>query len=720
MRTRPLCMVCLIIFIVQTFMFLNRGGNQVAVIPTSSIFYEQDAHNVYIQGQVYKKKTTSNYQILYLKNNSVYDSKLMIYDETFTNISIGQYLSCKGTARAFQEARNPGNFDQALYYARQGFYGSVWCEEILDVVGKENLWQETLYKFKSIWERKLMNHMDKASYGLLSAILMGNKEQIDTDVKELYQKNGISHILAISGLHISFIGYGVYMCLKKLGMGYGFSGTIAVFLLFLYATMIGWSISVFRAFLMFLMKIGADITGRVYNMFTALVLAAVLTVAYEPLYLTEGGFYMSYLAVLGILILFPIFQTVLPKINFFLKGGIASLSVSIILLPVQLYFFYKVPAYSFLSNMLVVPFVSFLLGLGLVGSLFLFCCVPLGKLCLSLCHFILQLYSSVCEIGMKLPHARIVLGQPQIWRIFVYYVVFIFVLILIKRNWKIFKYSWLFLLVPICLFFPRKMCKLEVVMLDVGQGDAIYFQGPKGNTYLVDGGSSDVEQVGKYRIEPFLLSKGVGQLDYVFVTHGDADHYNGIKEMLERQDVGVHIKHLVFPISFKEDKELLQLAILGKEKGTKILVMDMGNQICEGELTFTCLQPGRKENLLGNAGSMVLEISYQSFSMLCTGDVEGQGEELLLKKIEKRNYDVLKVAHHGSKSSTTMVFLERINPLVALVSSGEGNLYGHPHGETIQRLKDVKCRIYQTAKNGAITVQTDGNSLTISLLPFRL
>ena len=247
-------------------------------------------------------------------------------------------------------------------------------------------------------------------------------------------------------------------------------------------------------------------------------------------------------------------------------------------------------------------------------------------------------------------------------------------------------------------------------MLDVGQGDGIYLHSPHGETYFIDGGSSDESSLGKYCIEPFLKSQGVGVLNYVFITHGDSDHYSGIKEMLTRQEVGIRIDHLVLPQYYSSDHELSSLAKIAQDAGVTVLKIKGGDKLQKGDFRITCIQPyGNEENLTDNAASVILEVTYKAFSMLCTGDVEDEGEELLLKKVTEKDYDVLKVAHHGSKYSTSEKFLELSHPKIALISAGENNRYGHPHEELLVRLKDAGCKIYNTQENGAIMLETDGN-----------
>ena len=210
---------------------LLTGGSFLTKIPASSIFYEGKEKLVRIQGQVYRKESKSNIQLLYLKNKSKTDSKIIIYDDNFTEIPIGKSVLVEGHTITFSHARNPGGFDQRTYYAKQGIYGAVWCDEILQVWGETNLWRESLYQFREAWAQKLVEVLGEKNGNTLSAILLGKRNQMDEDTKEVYQRAGISHVLAISGLHISFIGLGLYKLLRKTGFGFVLSGVTAILLL---------------------------------------------------------------------------------------------------------------------------------------------------------------------------------------------------------------------------------------------------------------------------------------------------------------------------------------------------------------------------------------------------------------------------------------------------------------------------------------------------------
>lgn len=748
MRKRPLAMLCLAFLIVKGMILFISGGD--IQIPADSIFYHMGEgtyqSQVQVQGRLYKKEHTSNNQVLYLRDNSItdeknsyYESNILIYDDSFKELSIGQIIQVTGTIQKFEGARNPGNFDRRMYYARENIYGCVLRAQNMRVSGREDVVAEKLFQLRQGWKVLICENASEEQGPVLSAMLLGLKGDMSEEIKELYQKNGISHALSISGLHISFIGLGIYGILRKLGLGYATAGILAVSILSGYSLMIGFSVSVQRAYLMLLLRVGADITGRVYDLLTALLLSAAIAVADQPLCLTDASFWLSYGAIIGILLVVPEMKKRLPESVFKIKGvrgildaGLVSLAVQAFLLPLVLMYYYELPVYCVFLNVLVVPIMSWVLGFGMFGSMAYLIWVPLGRMFLRLADWMLMLVAWAGDLFADFPGARLVLGQPRWWEVVGYYVL-VFMLLhyfsqvpesgSIKGSGR--KHcSRFFLLVAFalncCLFVPFPNGKLQIAMLDVGQGDCIFMRGPQGDTYLIDGGSSDVREVGKFRIEPFLKSQGVGTLDYVFVSHGDADHYSGILELIRRQRFGVQIENLVLPANYIQSEELVQLAEVAGEAGISVSTINAGAMIEEGKLRLTCLQPqklslnnGHAGELENNANSMILQVQFRNFEMLFTGDVEGEGEELLAENPYLTSCDVLKVAHHGSKNSTSKKFLEKLKPKLSLISAGQDNSYGHPHKETLERLNEVGCTVYETTKYGAIRLETDGDLIDI-------
>ena len=764
-------------------------------------------------GTVYRREEKPDYNVLYLKdsqvllNEQIYqESKILVYVKTETQvkirnveqteaqvkiknveqteaqvkiknkaqsemqgknrdqgeeragsqIKIGNKVKIEGKAETFEAARNPGNFDQKFYYQKQGIHASVWADqaEILD----ERVYhlREGLAALKVKWKEMLTASLGDYYGNSMSAILLGEKSELDSELKELYQKSGIGHILAISGLHMSFLGIGLYQVLRKIGLNFGAAGGIGICFLLAYTLMIGCGVSSLRAFVMFLVRMGADITGRDYDMPTSLALAAGVIVAWQPLYLMDAGFMLSFGALLGIVGVNPCLEywflsgkekrkkggrqkrrkasKMKDEGQAWRKGICASLAINLTLLPIMLYFYFEFPLYSLLLNLLVIPMMSLLLGAGAVGSLITAFIPGIGGMVLQVCKWVLILYEKACQLSMALPMSRIVTGQPGKGWIICYYILLagfcLFTCCLRSHHASVQEsagenglrshrckaalggvsvLSLSLILCVTCFWRYQLPGKLVITMLDVGQGDGLYLKGPDGTRYFIDGGSSDVSLVGKYRIEPFLKSQGVKSLDYVFISHGDADHMNGIEEMLENQRLGIKILRLVLPPKEVQDDGLRSLAEKAVENGTKVYTVKSGDVLAQEDLKITCKGPAAQyQGEPGNAASMVLDVSFHKFEMLFTGDVEGEGEKLLEQKGGLRQYDVLKVAHHGSKNSTTEEFLRQTAPKCAWISSGIGNRYGHPHVETVQKLQEVGSVIYGTQEHGAVTLVTDG------------
>ena len=337
---------------------------------------------------------------------------------------------------------------------------------------------------------------------------------------------------------------------------------------------------------------------------------------------------------------------------------------------------------------------------------------------------------------MNLPYARGVSGRPGGWWIAGYYAVLIMALFVNLSDERKYTYRIRIILKIGLLLIAAGMYvsphgqkdKVEIVMLNVGQGDSFFIRGPSGGTYLIDGGSSSVKNAGKYRIEPFLKMQGVGKLDYVWVSHGDTDHLNGIAELLERKTVGISITYLVLPAKIYWNESLADLAKLAQSKGTEVLTMAQGERLTEGQMQMQCLWSVRDaEKILSeasldeNQSSTVLSLEYGDFAMLFTGDLEKEAEETVASYIEEKQiegelpktYEILKVGHHGSKNGTGEHLLEVVNPACAWISAGERNQYGHPSPEVLERLAKWQVNLYNTKDGSAVKLCTDGKKYCI-------
>ena len=740
MKNRPLLCTCLIL-LAGVVLSVFAGGSALIrqLRPSPLEIRAKQGEVLAITGQAYKIEKREKHQAVYLKNNSILqiqkdqkqsfqESKFILYTDPEIQIHIGNAIRAAGELSFFQNARNPGNFDQKLYYQRQDIHGSAWAKEV-EVVD-DSIWKirDWLSEFRSQWKKALIQAMGEKDGNVLSAMLLGEKSEMDPDTKELYQVSGIGHILAISGLHLSFIGIGAYRIFRRMTGSYTAGGIVGILLLVLYVMMIGFTVSAVRALVMFLFRVGADMTGRHYDPPTALAAAAAAVLLWRPLSLYDGGFWLSFGAVFAMIIVLPIFKG-LP-----VQGFWASVSINLTILPVMLFYFFEFPPYSLLLNLFVIPLMSAMLFLGLLGSAAYAAGIPIAVFGLRICKVILWLYEKCCEIGMGIPGARMIAGKPRLWQIAAYYILLAAALVFLRRlrRKEIKKASGMetagkIRIMPllalaagifILTFRFGEEGRLSVTILDVGQGDGIFIQGPAGGTYLIDGGSSDIKKVGQYRIEPFLKSRGVGRLDYVLISHGDSDHMNGVKDLIERRKIGIEIGTLVLPMQEAWDEALCSLADMARQAGIQVAAIGPGQGIQEKEAALSCIQPAKGDEIQpGNEASMVLALSSGEFDMLLSGDVEGKGEELLTERLTKteqaRTWEVLKVAHHGSRNSTSERFLQSVQPAFAIISAGEQNRYGHPHQETLVRLKERGIKIYSTQDKGAVMIEVKDGKMTI-------
>lgn len=454
MIKRPLCLVMMFLLIGK---FLLAGGFWHSPQPSAIEQRIEKGTTVRLSGTVFRKEEGTTYQTVYLKNvqinynlqemsmtvpishenddQIINESKILIYiektDQEAEKILIGNKIEVKGKISFWDAATNPGNFDQKFYYQKQGFHAYIFAQQFNILDAEENVVKEWLFQLRKKWKEMLITHMDEKYGGSMSAILLGDKALLDAETKVLYQKSGIGHILAISGLHMSFIGVGFYKMLRKMGVGFGISGFIGMTFLSLYTIMIGNSVSSLRALIMFAIRIGADISGRVYDLPTSLSVAAACIVIWQPLYLYDAGFLLSFGAILGIVLVEPIFRfyKIVPKT---LSGGMA---IQLITFPIVLYFYFEIPLYAQILNIVIIPLMSLVLGMGIIGSLLCLAWTTAGEMILKICSFILWLYDKLCKISMRLPWTRLITGQPKMNLIIVYYgILFVLLLILWRKK----------------------------------------------------------------------------------------------------------------------------------------------------------------------------------------------------------------------------------------------------------------------------------------------
>ncbi len=649
------------------------------------------------------------------------------------NPAMGSLVLVEGKLRPFSQATNPGEFDAANYYRVTGQQGRLMRASCLAQSGDFSVFREGLYRCREYLSFLLGACYPQKEASVMRAMLLGEKAMLDGEVKSLYRQNGIIHILAISGLHLSILGMGFHGMLRRMHVPKAVNIILTLALMYCYGTMTGMGISIVRAFIMFGMKLCADLCGRTYDLLTAMTAAALLILVEQPLYLTQSGFLFSFAAVCGIGLLptvvrqFPEGPGRFSVGNRLLKAVFTGGWISLCTLPVYLCFYYEFPPYSVLLNLIVIPCMGALLMSGIVVLGASACLLPLGRLAAFPAIWILAFYEKCAAFCLRLPGRRWVAGRPENWQTALYPALLTAAVFFAGKAEKRSKgYFWCAVIGAVILLGFRMPQSFEITMLDIGQGDCIYLADGAGGHYLIDGGSSDRKEVETYQIVPFLKYRGVSRLNAVFVTHSDADHISGIEGMLrDYRETGIEIGCLFLPDVGKEsrDEAYHGLEELAADASVPVRYLHAGDRLESGKVMLTCVHPNENYvNQSANACSMVLYLTYENFSALFTGDLEGEGEMMATERLSHMGdgagivpqpLTLLKAAHHGSQNATKEPFLELTNPRIALISAGRDNSYGHPHKETLKRLTDRGCRIYQTPESGAVTVRVRGGSVLL-------
>lgn len=710
MNKRPLCWVllCFAAFLgLLELLGITHGGD-----PRGNPRLEElAAREAYgeASGLAERYETKQDVSYLYIKSAS-----LAVSAETFSNLTIrirmeqgkypgiGSRIKVKGPLYAMAKASNPGQFDTKFYYQTEGIDLFMKGESCQVIACRRFSIGDWLWRFRERL-KKVLKELAPGEAGELSAMLLGEKSLLEEETKKIYKLLGIYHILAISGTHLTVIGMGVTKALEKAGAGLKLSSAAAGAVMIFYGAFTGNSVSTLRAVIMFLLYAGARIIGRTYDMLSALALSGILILLDNPGYLYHSGFLLSYLAVAGIGILTPVLserkrEGKAKKVREGLTGGMA---VFLAQLPVLEYFFYEIPLFSLAVNLLVIPLLPLVLASGFLGATIGLWAPMAGRVILLGACLPLRLYEEIGLAVQRMPFSSLVTGQPDLWQAGVYYLLLAAAVIGKRRGARIFFVAGIMAAVLTLGWRPGPQFRLT--MLDVGQGDCLALETVSGNCYLIDGGSSSVQQVGAYRILPYIKQRGRSIIEGVFVTHPDQDHISGILEILEEMTRGgsVKVKRLFLPLWMREQEDQ-SIQEAAQKSGVPVRYLRKGDVMLDGETRFRILYPDEEEKGSdANSGSLTMMAEYGKLKVLLTGDLTGEGEEKVTE--EAIGCQILKVAHHGSASSTGDGFLDRAAPSFALISCGQNNRYGHPSPQLERRLEERGILVFDTHLNGAVS-----------------
>lgn len=739
---RPLCCIC-VAFVVTVFLYLRLSP------PAGPEHDLQEGVRATLLGEVCQKEYKNGALVLELTNVRTKDAapgqnaeskNVLCYiemEDRLTEPKAGSTVAVEGEVSYFNIARNPGEFDAQQYYQILGVDYRLYKAQLLAIGSHYSVYHETLYQIRRHFEGIFDRVLAPKDASIMKAVLLGNKAELDAQSKALYQKSGIAHILAISGLHITLLGMGLYKILRRIYIPQPCCAVISVCLMIAFGDMAGMSSSAYRAVFMFAMQLAAQMLRRTYDMLTALAPAAMLILLEQPLYLYHAGFQLSFGAILGIGCLSEVVKP--AGHNKLLLSLCGSLGIFLVHFPMMLCTYYEFPVYSFLLNLVIIPAMSVLMAAGLVclgaGSLPAVFGLGVARLMGLVCHMLLAGFEWLCTVSLKLPFASWVVGRPADWRICAFGAVVVFLYIVHHYGKRFskeaacercgihvalpFPIRLMTVLVAVVLLSDAPTNGVSVTFLDVGQGDCIWVESAKGEHFLVDGGSTSNNKVGTYTLVPYLKYMGVSTLDAVFLTHLDSDHISGVMELLEDGGMGISISRLCISDSVIEDAAYEKLVSVCDAAAVPIYRLKAGDRVEACGLSFEVLHPGKDYATDSrNAYSLVMKLTAgDGVTALLTGDAEADGERAAAQRLQEmgdfEGIDIYKAAHHGSKYSNTEELIDLIKPKLTVISCGEDNRYGHPHAEAIERLQAVQSGIQITKDTGAIMIKIRNGGYTV-------
>lgn len=651
-------------------------------------------------------------------------------------LEYGDKIIFDGEYEVPSEKRNYGGFDYRQYLKTKGISGMVYTDKIESI--EEEKYNILLININKLRNKIIQNSnyiLKENESALLTRILIGNKEGLSKDIIEDFRDSSLSHILAVSGAHVTYIILGISYILSKSKINKRISKVLVIIFLLFFIILTGGTTSVTRACIMAVYILFGGLIYRKSDTISSICLSMFIILAINPYQILDIGFQLSYGGTIGIIL----FNKILFKntkfidfknkiINYIKQILIVTLSANLIIIPIIMYHYNTISLTFLISNLLIGPIFGIIVILGIATIFISFISLKLSKLFGFILSCFLKILIFIANISSKLPFSKIYVKTPSMWILVFYYLVISFILYkykmnnrrkkrfekyLLNKNALIRKVFLCFIIVVIIFVNVIKIIPhdLEIYFVDVGQGDCTLIVTPNNKTILIDGGGSldkEKNDVGTNTLLPYLLDRHIKIIDYMFITHFDSDHAVGLITILNE----IKVRSVFITKQAEESNNYKEFLQIVKNKNIKVILVKSKDVLkIEKNVNIEILWPTDNlisENVLNN-NSLVMKLKYNDFSMLFTADIEKIAEEKMITTIDKNKLkcDVLKVAHHGSKTSSNEEFLTLVKPKIALIGVGKNNNFGHPNEEVIKRLQNLNCKIYRTDESGEIILKVN-------------
>nr|WP_093060791.1 DNA internalization-related competence protein ComEC/Rec2 [Psychrobacillus sp. OK028] len=564
----------------------------------------------------------------------------------------------------------------------------------------------------------IQNHFPLSLQAEAEALLIGSREQMPSEMQNAYQTLGITHLFAISGLHVALIVWLIYETMIRLGVRRETANWLLLLALPLYALLAGGAPSVWRSVSVTEIVLISMFFQRKIAMEDAFSLSIIGFIFITPWIIFQIGFQLSYLAAFSL-----IYSSILLKssTSYLLQSFIITAVCQLIVFSILLYHFYEISISSFLANLVFVPLFSFvILPINLLLLLLTFLLPSLAGSLLMLYQPVRSLLDVLILTLGQLPYQMWNPMKPESWIVLLAYISVVILFISVERRKNLFSSTVLFLFVIGCIqIAPYTDSSTKITFVNVGQGDCILIEMPfRKQVIMIDTGgllrfdqeswkqANEPFEIGRQVVLPFLKGKGINTIDTLVITHADADHMEGAEEVLR----GVRVKEIHITPGSAEKEVMEDLWAEIEKQHIPVYEKKAGDTILSDYFHFQYLYP-MDEIYEGNNDSLVLSMTNNDFHGLFIGDLEEPGELDLINHYSQaiQHIDLLKIGHHGSKTSSNEQFLRLVQPRVAIIQAGFENRYGHPHPDVVERLENLGIPYLQTGTDGTVEVKININ-----------
>lgn len=628
------------------------------------------------------------------------NEKVLVTLNTNEKLKIYDYYKIKGRLSVPFKAGNPSQFDYGNYLRNFNvyavFYGAKGAEPVF--LNSDLSAREKVLQWINDYREKIIsihsNYLTSPNLEILGGIVFGDDAVSPPEnIKQSFINSGLLHILAASGMNVAFIFSFFFFFLSALKVNYKVNISAGIVMVIVYSLMTGLGASVVRATFMLVFVLIGKLIDRDAHSISLLAFVAFLMLLYNPMYINDVGFQLSFIVTFGLLIMTPF---LMRGKNKFVNWVIGTASIPIIaqlwVMPIQIFYFNNISLYSVFANIMSVPILSVISFGGFVSSLIATITPSFVCRCFDfVLNPMLTLLVNISDFWGKLPNAAIQTTHPSVFQIILYYAVLLLITALMDKNirenyLKPIKLALPVLMLVLCLSqisFPNH--NLEITAFDVGNADAFLIKTPDNKYLMIDtakSGYNGGKSQAKMLILKYLMDRGIKNIDTIIVTHFDNDHCGGAVDLME----GVSVKNLYVNSLNHDSNAAKQIYKRANLRGVKLILAENNQTVIDKDglviRNYICNEPGVGDN----ESSVLTLLHYKNFSMLFTGD-SGVDTFMKLKNFLPQNITVLKVGHHGANGVVNKEMLEYLNPKYALISTGI-NKFGHPTIYTVAILRD--------------------------------